>query len=378
MLKTPLALLLSIGLFTSVSLLADSLPVQAFGTMPDGRPVHLYTLDNSNGLKAVISDYGGTVVRLLAPDRKGQLADVVLGFNSLNDYFTKSPYFGALIGRVGNRIAAGKFSLGGKAYTLATNNEPGGMPAHLHGGTKGFDKVLWTAEPTSRDGLPALRLTYTSADGEEGYPGTLKVEVLYSVSKDNGLRIDYSATTDQPTPVNLTNHSYFNLHGEGEGSILDHELTLHADRYTPVNAGLIPTGELAPVAGTPFDFTHMHVIGERINSPHEQIKFGLGYDHNFALNGSSGELRQVATVREPASGRVMDVLTTEPGIQFYSGNFLDGKAAGKSGKSYGYRTGLALETQHFPDSVNQPKFPSTILRPGETYRSTTIYRFSAK
>ncbi|MEO7599876.1 MAG: aldose epimerase family protein [Opitutus sp.] len=361
-----------------MSLSADSLPVENFGKMADGRAVHLYTLQNQSGFKAVISEYGGTVVSLFAPDRTGKLADVALGFNSLEDYFTKSPYFGCIVGRVGNRIAGATFTLEGKTYTLAANNTPGGIPCQLHGGLRGFDKVLWDAEPTTREDQPALRLRYTSKDGEEGYPGNLAVEVLYSISKDNELRIDYTATTDRPTPVNLTNHSYFNLRGEGDGTILDHEITLQAAKMTPVNAGLIPTGELTTVAGTPFDFTRAHRIGERIEADDPQIKFGLGYDHNFVIDGVAGELRTAAVVGEPTSGRTLEVLTTEPGVQFYSGNFLDGTGVGKSGRRYDYRTGFALETQHFPDSVNQPGFPSTILRPGATYRSTTIYRFSAK
>jgi aldose 1-epimerase len=346
--------------------------------MPDGRPVHLYTLENKTGLRAVISDYGATIVSLEVPDRAGQSADVVLGFSTLENYRTKSPYFGCIVGRVGNRIANGKFSLEGKEYTLKTNNFPAGMPCHLHGGERGFDKVLWTAEPFSRDGLPALRLKYHSADGEEGYPGNLDAEVVYAVTAGNELRIDYVATTDKPTPVNLTNHSYFNLRGEGHETILDHELTIHAARFTPVTAGLIPTGEFAPVAGTPLDFNEPHLIGARIGDAHEQLKFGIGYDHNYVVDGRAGELRPAATVRDPSSGRIMDVLTTEPGMQFYSGNYLNGKTIGKSGQPHAYRSGLALETQHFPDSVNQPNFPSTVLRPGESYRSTTVYRFSAK
>lgn len=378
MLKPSLALVGCIAVFTGMTLSANSLPVRPFGKMDDGRPVHLFTLANKSGVTAEISDYGGTIVTLRVPDRAGKLADVALGFNSLEEYRTLSPYFGCLIGRVGNRIAHGKFSLDGKTYQLATNNSPGGIPCQLHGGNKGFDKVLWSAESTTKDGAPALRLRYTSVDGEEGFPGTLQVEVVYSLSEDNGLRIDYSATTDKATPVNLTNHNYFNLRGEGAGTILDHELMLAASRFTPVNAGLIPTGELAPVAGTPLDFTSPHRIGERIDSPHEQIKLGLGYDHNFVIDGADGTLRLAARVSEPTSGRIMEVLTTEPGIQFYSGNFLDGKSKGKSGKPNAYRTGLALETQHFPDSVNQPNFPTTILRPGQTYHTTTVYRFSAK
>lgn len=373
-----LALLTRVALFLSVSPLAAPIPVHAFGSLPDGRPVHLYTLNNRQGLSAVISDFGGTVVRLEVPDRAGTSADVVLGFNGLPDYETKSPYFGCLIGRVGNRIAKGKFSLDGKTYTLATNNHPGGISCHLHGGKEGFDKKLWKSEPTTKNGLPALRLSYQSPDGEEGYPGNLSVEVVYSLTDDNSLRIDYTATTDRPTPVNLTNHSYFNLRGEGQGTILDHEITIHASRFTPVDEGLIPTGELAPVAGTPLDFRQAHRIGERIEAANPQLKYARGYDHNFVLDGPAGELRLAATVREPTTGRVMEVLTTEPGMQFYSGNFLDGTTTGKSGEKYVFRGALALETQHFPDSVNHPNFPNTILKPGETYRSTTVYRFSAK
>lgn len=373
-----LALVVGILLLIGVNTLTASLPVEPFGQLPDGRQAHLYTLENSAGLKAVISDYGGIVVRFYAPDRNGKSDDVALGFTALDDYRTRSPYFGCLVGRVGNRIAGGKFSLDGKDYTLATNNTPGGIPCHLHGGRHGFDKVLWTAESTVKAGRPALRLRYRSADGEEGYPGNLDVEVVYSLSEDNGLRIDYLATTDRATPVNLTNHSYFNLQGEGRGTILDHEITIHAQQFTPVNAGLIPTGKRATVSGTPFDFTQAHPIGERIDAADVQLKYGGGYDHNFVLDRGQADLRVVATVRDPASGRVLDVLTTEPGMQFYSGNFLDGKLVGKSGQPYLYRGGFALETQHFPDSVNQPDFPNTILRPGETYRSTTIYRFSAR
>ncbi len=373
-----LPFMLLCGLVTPCAYSAEPPPPQSFGRLPDGRETHLYTLRGSNGFQADIADYGGTIVRLLAPDRAGKLADVTLGFNSVQSYPVDSPYFGALIGRVGNRIADGKFILDGKAYTLATNNSPGGLPCHLHGGKTGFDKVIWTAEPTTRDGQPALRLRYTSDDGEEGYPGKLSVEVLYSLTPDNGLRLDYTATTTKPTPVNLTNHAYFNLAGEGRGTILGHELTIRANRYTPVNAGLIPTGKLAPVAGTPFDFTVPHLIGERIEAADEQLRFGGGYDHNFVLNSTDGSLALAATVHEPVSGRILEVLTTEPGLQFYSGNFLDGKLTGKSGGSYLYRDAFCLESQHFPDSINQQSFPSTVLLPGQTYRSTTVYRFGAK
>jgi aldose 1-epimerase len=351
---------------------------QSFGHLADGREVTLYTLQAKSGLRADIMDFGGTVVRLLAPDRNGKLADVVLGFDHAADYATKSPYFGALIGRVGNRIANGSFALAGKTYTLPTNNKPGGHPCTLHGGTIGFDKVFWHAEPAECEGEPALKLEYTSRDGENGFPGNLEVQVVYSLTKDNALRIDYRATTDQPTPVNLTNHSYFNLQGEGADTVLGHQLTLHARRYTPVDVGLIPTGELAPVAGTPFDFTRPHAIGERIGQDNSQLGYAHGYDHNFVLDADAGTLALAASVYEPTSGRVLEVLTTEPGLQFYSGNFLNGTLTGKSGKSYRFRSALALETQHFPDSVHHPDFPNILLRPGQVYRSTTVYRFSTR
>lgn len=364
-------------------LMADSasspgVGVRAFGKLPDGREAKLYALENSSGFKVEITDFGGTVVNLFAPDRSGRLADVSLGFASIEPYPTQSPYFGSLIGRYGNRIAHGRFSLDGQAYTLATNNSPGDIPCSLHGGLVGFDKVLWTARPTMIDGDPALVLSYVSRDGEEGYPGTLAVEVTYTVTAKNELKIEYRATTDKPTPVNLTNHTYFNLHGEGEGTILDHVLMMRASRTTPVNAGLIPTGEIVPVKGTPFDFMTPQVIGARIDADDEQLKFGGGYDHNWVLDSRDGSLALAATLHEPKSGRFMEVWTTEPGLQFYSGNFLDGTITGKSGRRYAHRSGLCLETQHYPDSPNQPDFPNTILRPGETLRSTTIYRFSVK
>ncbi len=359
---------------------AQPLPLaRPFGKLPDGRTAQLFTLRAVDGFAAEITDYGGILVRLLAPDRAWKFADVTLGYGDVDGYVAKSPYFGALIGRVGNRIAGGRFTLDGQTYTLATNDTPGGIPCHLHGGVAGFDKKLWAAEPLVREGRPALRLTLTSPAGEEGYAGTLHVEVIYSLTADRGLRIDYTATTDAPTPVNLTNHAYFNLRGEGSGDILGHELTLHAARYTPVNAGLIPTGELAPVAGTPFDFTKPHAIGARIGDNHEQVVRGLGYDHNFVLaEAPRREPVLAARVSEPTTGRVMEVLTTEPGVQFYTGNFLDGTITGKAGKAYAKRDGFCLETQHFPDSVNQPKFPNTILRPGQVYRSATVYRFAAE
>jgi aldose 1-epimerase len=346
-----------------------------FGRLPDGRAARLFTLSNARGLRADITDFGGTVVRLLAPDRRGALADVVLGFDRVEDYIALSPYFGGIIGRCGNRIAGGKFSLDGHTYQLAKNNTPNGVPCHLHGGVAGFDRVLWRAEPLSSDEGQALRLTYRSPDGEEGYPGNLDVAVTYTVTSENELRIGYSATTDRATPVNLTNHSYFNLQGEGAGDILGHELTIHAQSYTPVDRGLIPLGQVVPVAGTPFDFRAPHPIGERVDAPDDQLRFAGGYDHNFALDRRDGSLALAARVVEPASGRTLEVLTTEPGLQFYSGNFLTGAFAGKNGHVYGHRSGFCLESQHFPDAPNQPAFPSVILRPGDTLQSTTVYRF---
>ncbi|MCB9854568.1 MAG: galactose mutarotase [Phycisphaerales bacterium] len=355
-----------------------SVAKQTWGSLPDGRSAHLYTLRNATGMTMRVSDYGCTIVSLTAPDRKGQFADIVLGYDRLEDYIKNSPYFGAAIGRYGNRIAGGRFSLDGEAYTLKTNNEPAGVPCHLHGGLAGFDKVLWDAEAIVTDGAVGLRFHYFSPDGEEGYPGNLEVTIHYWLTNDNELRIEYEATTDQATPVNLTNHSYFNLAGHDSGTILNHELTIAADRMTPVNKGLIPTGELKPVAGTPFDFTSPTPIGKRVNADDEQIRFGPGYDHNWVLSRWDGKLRPAVTLRDPASGRTMEILTTEPAMQFYSGNFLDGTNIGKGGHAYQHRTGLCLEPQHYPDSPNHPEFPSTILRPDEIYRSASVYRFSAK
>jgi aldose 1-epimerase len=307
-----------------------------------------------------------------SPDRDGKLADVVLGFDTLAGYLGTHPYFGALIGRYGNRIANGKFTLGGETYTLATNNGPNA----LHGGIKGFDKVLWTAEPAA--GGASLVLRYVSQDGEEGYPGTLSTKVSYTLGDDNALRIDYEATTDKPTVVNLTSHSYFNLKDGGASPILDHEIMIAASRYTPVDATLIPAGEIAPVEATPFDFRTATAIGARIEADDEQIKFGLGYDHNFALDRTGDGLVLAARVYEPTTGREMEVHSTEPGVQFYTGNFLDGSVVGKGGVAYQKRAAFCLETQHFPDSPNHPDFPSTVLEPGQTYRSTTVYKFSAR
>ena len=344
---------------------------ESFGTLPDGSPVSLYTLTNRFGLEAKIMNYGGILVSLRVPDRNGNLGDIVLGYDSLAQYVNNNgPYFGALIGRYGNRIGKGKFTLNGKTYTLATNNGEN----HLHGGIKGFDKVLWTVDEQKSNGSK-LVLSYVSKDGEEGYPGTLTVRVTYTLTPENGLRIDYEATTDKPTVVNLTHHSYFNLRGAGNGDILNHLLFINARQFTPIDKGLIPTGELRDVKGTPMDFLIPVAIGARIDANDEQLKFAGGYDHNWVLDGDSNSLSVAAVVTEETSGRRMEVLTDQPGLQFYSGNFLDGSNIGKGGIKYLHRYGLCLETQHFPDSPNKPQFPSTVLNPGETFHSTTIYKF---
>lgn len=347
----------------------------SFGKTTDGTEVQLYTLTNAHGLQAKITNYGGTLTSLLVPDKSGKLGDIVLGFDNVSGYqspeYVKSgPYFGALIGRYGNRIKGGKFTLDGKQYTLATNNGAN----HLHGGIKGFDKVVWQAQPGNSADGQNLTLTYTSKDGEEGYPGNLQIQVVYTLTNDDALRIDYSATTDKATPVNLTNHSYFNLNHGTTKDVLSHQVTLNADRYTVVDAGLIPTGELRPVKGTPFDFTTPHTIGERI----AQVEGG--YDHNWVLkaSGNAGGLHEAAMVYEPTSGRTMTISTDQPGVQFYTGNFLDGTLTGKGGTQYVKNGGFCLETQHFPDSPNQPKFPNTILKPGETMRSTTVHQFGVR
>jgi aldose 1-epimerase len=344
----------------------------AYGTTPEGEAVEAYTFSNANGVEVQAISLGGIITSLRVPDRTGALGNVVLGLGSLDAYLAGHPYFGAIIGRYGNRIEEGTFTLDGTEYALAVNNDPN----HLHGGVKGFDKVIWAAEPFEREGASGVVFTYTSPGGEENYPGTLDVQVTYTLTDDNELIFDYEATTDAATPVNLTQHSYFNLAGDGRGDILSHELMLNADRFTPITETLIPTGELRPVEGTPFDFTEPTAIGARIDQDDEQLRFGLGYDHNFVLNREGEGLQLAARVRENTSGRVMEVYTTEPGIQFYSGNFLDGTLANRVGGTYDYRTGFCLETQHFPDSPNQPGFPSTILRPGETYTTRTSYVFS--
>jgi aldose 1-epimerase len=340
-----------------------------FGRLPDGTDVGVFTLTNARGVEVRAISYGAIIVSIRTADRGGRLDDIVLGCDDLDGYLTRSRYFGAVVGRYGNRIANGRFTLDGKTYQLATNNAPN----HLHGGVKGFDKVVWGAQEFARDGHTAVTFRHTSADGDEGYPGTLNASVTYSLTARNELVIEYEATTDKATPINLTNHSYFNLNGEGRGDILQHRVTLDADRFTPVDDTLIPTGELASVEGTPFDFRRETAVGARIDGDDPQLRRGTGYDHNFVLTGGSG-LRHAARVVEPTTGRTLDVATTEPGVQFYTGNHLAGQI-GKNGHAYRKRGALCLETQHFPDSPNHPAFPSTILRPGETYRSTTVFTF---
>jgi len=343
-----------------------------FGYLPDGAKASLFTLHSPGGLRLTITDFGGAIVSLWAPDRHGTGADVVLGYDNVAGYVAGRSFFGGIIGRYGNRIARGRFSMDGVEHSLAVNNGPNA----LHGGPRGFHTWLWEAWQISDT---AVRFHRDSVHGEEGYPGNLRVEVTYSLVEGNALRIDYAAETDRPTVINLTNHSYFNLGGHDSGSILDHELVLAADHFTPTDTGLIPTGELRPVAGTAFDFRQPHRIGERIGADDEQLRAGGGYDHNFVLAGQKKDgLNFAARFSDAGSGRILEVFTTEPAIQFYSGNFLDGTEIGKGGHPYGYRTGICLETQHFPDSPNHPSFPSTILRPGERYISTTVYQFSAR
>lgn len=338
-----------------------------YGKMPDGKEVKIYTLTNQRGMEARIISLGGIVVSLKAPDRAGKMADIVLGFDSLEGYVANPAYFGTLVGRYANRIGHAKFTLDGKEYKLAANDGAN----TLHGGIKGFSKLVWTGRELADGGL---ELTYVSKDGEEGYPGTLTAVVTYHLTEGNELKIEYQATTDKNTVVNLTNHSYFNLKGEGNGDIMDHRLMLNAPSFTPVDAGLIPTGEIKPVDGTPFDFRKATAIGARIDAKDEQIQRGKGYDHNWVLAGSG--MRVAARVEESTTGRVLEVLTDQPGVQFYTGNFLDGSIKGKGGKAYGRRTALCLETQHFPDSPNQPKFPPVVLKPGQKYQTTTVFRFS--
>jgi aldose 1-epimerase len=377
MLNARRALALSVTILLGASMTAAAgtrIAREPFGKMPDGRPVEAFTLSRDGGLTARISNYGGVILSLLVPDRAGKKADVVLGFATLPEYIADQSYQGALIGRYGNRIANGQFALDGKTYTLPRNNGEN----HLHGGPEGFHKKLWEAAVSRAGEDEVLELKYTSKDGEAGYPGTLLAKVVYALTENGGLEMRYTATTDKPTVVNLTGHSYFNLAGEGSGDILRHEIQIEADQFTPVDKTLIPTGELRAVKGTPFDLTKSIAIGAHVNDKDEQLAAGGGYDHNWVLRGPSGKLRLAVRFTDPASGRVMEVWTTEPGVQFYSGNFLDGSLKGKSGKPYTHRSGICLEPQHFPDSPNKPKFPSTVLKPGETYTHTTVYRFSAR
>jgi aldose 1-epimerase len=348
--------------------------VSPFGQLEDGTKVSLYTVTNSKGSVMKVMNYGGIITSLMVPDKDGKFGDIVLGYDSLAGYLKSNPFFGALIGRYGNRIAKGKFSLDGKTYTLATNNGPN----HLHGGEKGFDKVFWNIEETSNSKGVGLKLTYNAKDMEEGYPGNLSVQVTYILADNNELQIDYKATTDKKTIVNLTQHTYFNLN-EAKSDILSHKLTLVSDNYLPVDPTLIPTGKLQPVKGTPFDFNTPTAIGSRINSNDPQLKAGNGYDHCWVLNGKTEEgLRVAAVLYDSISGREVTVRTTEPGLQFYSGNFLDGSITGKNNIVYNFRYGLCLETQHFPDSPNRPEFPRVILEPGNTYTTRTVYSFSIK
>jgi aldose 1-epimerase len=354
----------------------SKIPVETFGKLQDGREAKLFTLTNSNGLRAKISDLGATLVSMEVPDKAGKLADVTHGFDKPDGYLSDgNPYFGATVGRFGNRIKDGKFTLDGKEYTLATNNEPGGIPCHLHGGKVGFNKVMWTGE--ANEAANSVTFTYVSKDGEEGYPGTLTTKVTYTLTDANELKWEASATTDAPTVLNIVHHSYWNLSGDPNTSINDHILMLDADKFLPTNVGLIPTGELAPVAGTPMDFTQPTAIGDRVEADFEALKFGGGYDHAWVLTPKEG-VRLAARLKDPKSGRVLEISTDKPAIQFYGGNFLDGKVAGKGGVNYAHRTALCLETENFPDAPNQPSFPSAVLRPGETYTHVMVHKFSAE
>ncbi len=347
---------------------------QNYGALPDGRTAQLYTLTNANGLKATLTNYGAILVSMEIPDRDGKMADVTLGYDTLEGWLSNTSYFGSTVGRYANRIAEGKFSLDGKTYSLATNNNKN----HLHGGIKGFDKMLWDAKPAKRAGAVGVEFSYTSRDGEEGYPGNLKTTVTYLLTDKNELRIEFKATTDKATIVNLAHHSYWNLAGDPTKTILDHELMLAADQFLPVDEGLIPTGELRPVKGTPFDFTQLTKIGGRVEADDQQLKFGKGYDHCWVLRNQSRKVALAATLYDPSTGRAMDLSTDQPGIQFYGGNFLDGTVTGKKGVKYQFRTALCLETQHYPDSPNKPSFPSVVLHPGQTYRHTMVLRFYTK
>ncbi len=352
----------------------DMIQKEAFGKLPDGREAYLYTLENKSRMVVKISDYGATIVSILVPDKNGKMGDVTFGYGNVSGYVNGTQFYGATIGRYANRIARGTFKLDGNVYHLPINN---GLNT-LHGGPAGFYKQLWTPEPMETKEGPAIKLTYVSKDGEEGYPGTLTATVTFTLKNDNSLEIHYTAKTDKPTVINMTNHSYFNLSGDPTKSILDEELMINANKYTPVDTTQIPTGQMVTVANTPMDFRKLTIIGARINENNEQLKIGHGYDLNWVLNDYNKKIRKAAEVYDPTSGRVLDVYTDQPGIQFYSGNFLDGSQVGKRGISYKFRTALCLETQHFPDSPNEPKFPSAALLPGKTYNTTTIFKFSVK
>lgn len=368
--------LLATGFVLATGLLSQIAAAQV--AVDDFDSIKLYTLRNQSGVTVKVTNYGAIITSIIVPDRSGKMGDIALGYDQIEDYINAvdKPYFGAIVGRYGNRIARGQFSIDGETYKLAVNNGAN----HLHGGIVGFDKVVWQAKPVGGGGWSGLELSYLAKDREEGYPGNLQIKVTYKLNNANELIVDYHATADKATPVNLTQHTYFNLKGEGQGTILDHELMLNAKQYTPVDEGSIPTGELAPVANTPFDFTESKTIGRDVEESHQQLKFGLGYDHNFVLakGGKENALTFAAQVYEPSTGRVLEIHTTEPGVQFYCGNFLDGRLIGKSGEPYVHRGGFCLETQHYPDSPNQSQFPSTILKPGKIYSSTTKFTFSAK
>ena len=367
-----LLIFISILIFFSCNKQENSMvKKELFGTLQNGENIYSYTLTNKNGMSATIINYGATVVKLKVPDKNSKIEDVILGYDSLSSYVKGASFFGGIVGRYGNRIAKGKFTLDGKEYQLPINN---GVNS-LHGGTIGFNKRVWEAKEISG---PALQLTYVSPDGEEGYPGTLILTVTYSLTDNNGLKIDYIATTDKPTILNPTNHCYFNLTGDPNNTILNHVLMINADKFTPVDSTLIPTGQLEDVANTPLDFTKPKEIGKRINDDFQQLKFAGGYDHNWVLNNYNGSVREAATLYDSTSGILLKVLTDQPGIQFYSGNFLNGKDRGKDGIYYKFRSGLCLECQHFPDSPNEKNFPSVVLKPGETYTQTTVYEFSVK
>jgi len=380
--KTIIFRIFMLVLFVSAAMVHDAAAAkgkqqvrkEAFGKTGDGRPVALYTLTNSKGMEVRAMTYGGIIVSIRVPDKNGKIGDVVLGHDNVDGYLVNPPYFGAIVGRYANRIAGGTFTLDGVKYTLPKNDGPN----TLHGGLVGFNKVIWEAKEFKNSKGVGVAFSYLSKDGEEGFPGNLKVKVTYTLTDENQLMVDYEASTDKATPINLSQHTYFNLAGEGSGDILGHHLMLNADRFTPVDKTLIPTGELTPVQGTPMDFTKPTAIGARINDNYEQLVVGKGYDHNWVINRTGDGLVLAARVHEPTTGRILEVFTTQPGVQFYSGNFLDGSIVGKQGHPYKLRNGLCLETQHYPDSPNHPDFPSTILRPGTTFHSQTVFKFSTE